>query len=113
MWSRCFGRYGTQLGAAVTLVAGLMVTAGAAHAVPTLTNLSYTKSGNDVKVTFGVIDLGRDFEKLPITLMLKLWEDDIAFDNLLGSSSVKITVNNIFVLAGGEFNTINDYMFTF
>ena len=61
-----------QLAAAVSLA----LATTAASAGPTLTNVSYAESGNNVTVTFSVTDLNPTaFSHLPIKLYLTLYEE--------------------------------------
>lgn len=66
-----------------------------AHADPVLINVVIVEMGNDVKVTFQVLDLGREaFENLPQSFRLCLLEDDIIFDDLLGVFDFTLDENN-------------------
>jgi uncharacterized protein (TIGR03382 family) len=92
-----------QFAAAVSLALAATV----ASAAPTLTTVSYTESGNNVSVTFVVKDLNPSaFSHLPIKLYMTLYEEDIIFDDFLGTVTTILTDTNATALSGGGFESL-------
>ena len=84
-----------------------------ARADPVLINVVITEIGNDVKVSFNVLDLNREaFNNLPQDFVLCLLEDDFFGDELLGTFEFTLDENNVTPNAIGGYES-NMIMHTF
>ena len=82
--------------------------ASPAWAAPQLITVNIVEQGNNVVASFRIRDLSRTaYSALatPITLTVKLYEDDIIWDDFLGSTAITLTQQTVMQTASGGYDS--------
>jgi hypothetical protein len=76
------------------------------HAIPMPINPMFTEIGNNVTAMFQVRDFARGSEAgLPIDISVKLVEEDLVFDDVLGKAGINVNENNVTAIASGGYES--------